>query len=75
MCLCLQGEAEALLSIIEMSSCPEEVFRCVHIQQLDILINFLFRSLRLICIIFEVILRLPYGEQLIGSRDALQGRS
>ena len=75
MSLCLQGETETLLSIIEMSSCPEEVVRCVHIQQLDIVIHFLFRSRRLICIIFEVILRLPYSEQLIGSRDALQGGS
>ena len=47
---------------------------CVNIQQLDILIHFLFASL-LVSVIFEMILRLPYSEQLIGSRDALQGGS
>jgi hypothetical protein len=75
MCLCLQGEAETLLSIIEMSSCFKDVVMRLHIQKLDILIHFLFHSRRLIRIIFEVILRLPYSEQLIGSRNALQGGS
>ena len=70
--LCLERHAEALLSIIEMSSCSEEVVMCVNIQQLDILIHFLFASL-LVSVIFEMILRLPYSEQLIGGCDALQG--
>jgi len=55
-----------------MSSCSEEVVMCVNIQQLDILIHFLFASL-LVSVIFEMILRLPYSEQLIGGCDALQG--
>ena len=44
---------------------------CVHIQQLDIVINFLFAFL-LVTGIFEVILRFAYSEQLVGSCDTLQ---
>jgi hypothetical protein len=68
--LCLQRHAEALLSIIEMSSCSEEIVMCVNIQKLDIVINFLFASL-LVSGIFEVILRLSCSEQLIGGCDPL----
>jgi hypothetical protein len=72
--LCLQRHAEALLSIVELSSCSKQVLMCVHIQQLDILIHFLFASW-LVRGIFEVILRLSYSEELVGSCDALQGGS